>query len=74
MVHDGTVRVVQDFQGLNTLPESENGELGDLMHIMDEMEGFTCFSSIDVATWFLQLEMYEEDGHLTAFRDIYGKL
>ena len=31
---DGTVRVGQDFRGINALLKSQSGGLGDLQHIM----------------------------------------
>ena len=71
---DGTVRVVQDFRGINALLKSQSGGLGDLQHIMDEMEGSKYFSSIDLASGFLQPEIHEDDRHLTAFRDADWKL
>ena len=71
---DGTVRAVHDFRGINALFKSQSGGLGDLQHIMDEMEGSKYFSSIDLASGFLQLEIHEDDRHLTAFRDADGKL
>ena len=69
----GTVRIVQDFRGANALLESQSGGLGDV-HITDEMEGSKCFSSIGLASGFLQLDIHEDDRHLTAFRDADGKL
>ena len=36
------------------------------------MEGSTCFTSINVASELLQLEVYEDDWHVTG--DAYGKL
>ena len=60
---------MEEFQGLNTPLKSQSGGLGHLMHIMDEVEGFPCFSSIDLASRILQLELYEEDRHLREFRD-----
>ena len=71
---DETVRVVQDFRGINALLKSQSGGLGDLQHIMDEMEGSKYFSNIDLVSGFLQLEIHEDDRHLTAFRDADGKL
>ena len=41
---------------------------------MHEMEGSKYLSSIDLATGFLQLEIHEDDRHLTAFRDADEKL
>ena len=64
----------QDFRGLNILLESRSGGLGDLMRMMDEMEKSTSFSSIRLASGSQQLEIYEEDRHLTAFRDADGKV
>ena len=71
---DGTVRVLQDFRGINALLKSQSGGLGELQYIIDEMEGLKYFSSIDLASGFLQLEIHEDDRHLTAFRDADGKL
>ena len=71
---DGTVRVVQDFRGANSLFKSQIKRLRDLQHIMDEMEGSKYFSSIDLASGFLQLEIHEDDRHLTAFQNADGNL
>ena len=71
---DGTVRVVQDFRGINALLKPRIDWLTDLQHIMDEMEGSKYFSSIDLASGFLQLEIHEDDRHLTAFRAADEKL
>ena len=71
---DGTVRVVQDFRGLNALLKSQSGGLGDITTIMDEMGHATCFTCLDLASGFLQLKIRKEDRHLTAFRDAEGKL
>ena len=38
------------------------------------MKGATCFTSIDLASGFTQLEIAEEDKHKTAFRDAHGEL
>ena len=38
------------------------------------MERSKYFSSIDLASGFVQLEIHEDDRHLTAFRDADGKL
>ena len=71
---DGTVQVVQDFRGINALLKSQSGGLGDMQHIMDEMKRSKYISSIDLTSRFLQLEIHEDDRHLTAFRDADGKL
>ena len=71
---NGTVRVVQDFRGLNALLKAQSGGLGDLLTIYDEMDQSAYFSCLDLASGFLQLTLHEVDRHLTAFRDAEGKL
>ena len=71
---DGTVRVVQDFRGLNALLKAQSGGLGDLLTIYDEMDQSAYFSCLDLASGFLQLAIHEADRHFTAFRDAEGKL
>ena len=69
-----TVRVVQDFRGLNALLKAQSGGLGDLLTIYDEMDQSAYFSCLYLALRFLQLTIYKADRHLTAFRDAEGKL
>ena len=47
---DGTVRVVQDFIGLNALLKAQSGGLGDLLTIYDEMDQSAYFSCLDLAS------------------------
>ena len=69
---DGTVRVVQDFRGLNALLKEQSGGLGNLTTIFDEMGGSNCFTCLDVASGFLKLTTRESDRHLTAFATRQG--
>ena len=71
---DGTARVCQDYQGLTTVLKSDSGGLGDIQSVFDDMKGAGCFTSIDMASGFTQLEIVEEDKHKTAFRDAHGAL
>ena len=71
---DGTARVCQDYRGLNASLKSDSGGLGDIQSIFDGMKGASCFTSIDLASGFTQLEIAEEDKHKTAFRDAHGTL
>ena len=71
---DGSVRVVQDFRGLNALLKAQSGGLGDLLTLYDEMDQSAYFSCLDLASEFLQLTIHEADSHLTTFRDAEGKL
>ena len=74
MKKDGTARVCQDFRVLNSSTISHSGGLGNIGSIFDGMRGSTCFTSIDLASGFTQLEIAEEDKHKTAFRDAHGEL
>ena len=49
---DGTVRVLQDFRGLNALLKARSGGLGDFLTIYDEMDQSTYFSCSDPASEF----------------------
>ena len=71
---DGTVRVVQDFRGLNAFLKRQSGELGDLSTIFDEKGRSHCFTCLDLASGFLQFTIRESDHHLTAFCDAEGRL
>ena len=71
---DGTVRVVQDFRGLNGLLKAQSREIGDLLTTYDEMDQSAYFSCLDLASGFLQLIIHEADRYLTTFGDAEGKL
>lgn len=68
----GTVRIGQDFRGLNALLKTGNG--GDLVGIAGIFDGAGYFPSTDLALGFTQLDIAEDDTHKTAFRDAYGEL
>ena len=70
----GTVRVVQDFRGLNALLEAQSGELGDLLSIYDEVDQSVYFSCFNLASGFSQLTIHEADRYLAASRDAGGNL
>ena len=55
----GTVRVVQDFRGLNALRKAQSGRLGDLLIIYDETDQSAHFYCLDLASGFLQLTIHE---------------
>ena len=71
---DGTARVCEDYWGLYPLLKSDSGCLGDIQSIFDGMKAASCFTSIDLASGFTQLEIAEEEKHKTVFRDAHGTL
>lgn len=46
---DGTARVCQDFRRLNAKLKSDSDGLGDIQSIFDDMDGASCYTSIDLA-------------------------
>ena len=72
--NNGTVRVEQDFRGLNALLKTQSGGLGGLLTTYDERDQSAYFSCLDFASGVLQLTTLEAYRHLTAFRDAKGKL
>ncbi|CAM9901154.1 unnamed protein product, partial [Sphacelaria rigidula] len=69
---DGSLRLCQDFRGLNELLESYSGGLGDMQTTYSGLTGSKYFTSVDSASGFFQLEVAEEDRPFTAFRDARG--
>ena len=68
MKEDGTAKVCQDFRVRKSSTISHSGGLGNIDSIFDGMRGSTCFTSINLATGFTQLETAEEDKHKTTRR------
>ena len=71
---DGPAKICQEHQRLNALLEPHSGGLGDIASIFDSMKGATCFTSIDLASNFTQLEIAEEDKHKAPFPDAHGEV
>ena len=67
---DGTVWVEQDLRFSN----HRVVDSGTCSTSWMKMEGSKYFFSIDLASGFLQLEIHEDDRHLTTFRDADRKL
>ena len=49
---DGTIRVVQNFRGLNTLLKAQREEPGDLLTIYDGIDQSAYFCCLDLASGF----------------------
>ena len=71
---DGTARVCQGYRRLNMLLKLDSGGGGDIQSIIHSMKGASCLTSIDLASVLTQVEIAEEDKHITAFRDAHGAL
>ncbi|CAM9317514.1 unnamed protein product, partial [Sphacelaria rigidula] len=71
---NGSLRLCQEYRGLNELLESYSGGLGGMQTMCSGLAGSKYFTSVDLASGVFQLEVAKEDRHLTAFRDARGHL
>ncbi|CAM9861893.1 unnamed protein product, partial [Sphacelaria rigidula] len=70
----GSLRLCQDYHGLNKPLESYSGGLGDMQTMYSGLAGSKYSTSVDLASGFSQLDVAKEDRHLTAVRDARGHL
>lgn len=71
---DGTLRLCQDYQGLNERFVSGSGGIGDIKSIFDRRCNQSVFSTIDLASDFFQPEIEESERYKTVFCDTDGLL
>ena len=71
---DGTLRLCQDYRGLNGRMLNNSGGIGNIQEMFQRLSGNSWFTSIDLASGFFQLPIVEADRHKTAFRDAFGQL
>lgn len=58
---NGTLRLCQDCRKLNMLMKTDSGGLGDSQSIFDRLHGSTFFTTIDLASGFLEIEIAEQE-------------
>ena len=71
---DGTLRLCQDYRAPNNRIKTDSGGLDDMQGIFQRCQCCSWFTSINLASGFLQLPIVEEDRHKTAFLDAFGQL
>ena len=68
---DGSYRLVIDYRKLNSQTVKTSWPLPRIQDILGSLQGCCCFSNLDIATGFHQMET-EEDPHLTSFITPFG--
>ena len=69
---DGSYRLVVDYRKLNSQTVKTSWPLPRISDILLNLEGSCFFSSLDLCSGFHQMEIEEEDQHLTAFITPFG--
>ena len=69
---DGSVRYCIDFRVLNSLTVKDAFGIPSISQCLDQLEGCTMYSCLDLASGYHQIMVAEEDRHKTAFVTKYG--
>ena len=64
---DGSIRMVIDYRKLNNITKKEEDLLPRISDILNQLEGPTIFSQIDLNSGYHQIDVVEQDKHKTSF-------
>ena len=70
--HDGSLRLVCDWRGLNNITVKDHTLLPNPEDVLDQLQGASIFSCLDLNKAYHQLRMREEDIPKTAIRTAMG--
>ena len=69
---DGSLRMCIDYRALNKLTKKNRYPLPRIDDLLDNLQGATVFSSLDLMSGYFQIHITEEDREKTAFRTPIG--